>query len=145
MPPPPPPPPPEKKQGPSWVHAKPSHWSHEISTSKIVGHNIWPKLMARLKFSPLLLFIILIRWGCPSMLFQWQIENASLVSRWLGTSFHKQRGPWNKSTRKHVMFQWRLGANFGQSKIVHLFKIMNLKTYHPPKHVKFQRAAQHAF
>jgi hypothetical protein len=35
----------KEKQGPSWVHAEPSHWLHEISISKTVCHHFWPGLM----------------------------------------------------------------------------------------------------
>jgi len=27
------------------VHAEPSHWLHEISISKTVGHHFWPGLI----------------------------------------------------------------------------------------------------
>jgi hypothetical protein len=36
----------KEKQGPSWVHAQPSHWLQEISISKTVCHHFWPGLMA---------------------------------------------------------------------------------------------------
>ncbi len=36
----------KEKPRPSWVHAEPSHWLHEISISKSVGHHFWPGLMA---------------------------------------------------------------------------------------------------
>jgi hypothetical protein len=32
------------------VHAEPSHWLHEISISKTVGHHFWPRLMAGAEF-----------------------------------------------------------------------------------------------
>ncbi len=28
------------------MHVEPSHWLHEISISKTVGHHFWPGLMA---------------------------------------------------------------------------------------------------
>jgi hypothetical protein len=31
------------------VHAERSHWLHEISISKTVGHHFWPGLIARAK------------------------------------------------------------------------------------------------
>jgi hypothetical protein len=34
-----------KKQGPSQVHVKPSHWLHEISILKIICHCFLPRLM----------------------------------------------------------------------------------------------------
>jgi hypothetical protein len=42
----PPPLPKRKKLDRSWVHVEPSHWLHEISISKTVGHHFWPGLMA---------------------------------------------------------------------------------------------------
>ncbi len=34
-----------KKQGPSCMHVEPSHWLHEISLSKIVGHHFQPRFI----------------------------------------------------------------------------------------------------
>jgi hypothetical protein len=40
-----------KKRGPAWLHSEPSHWLHEISISKTVGHHsFWPGLMAGAEF-----------------------------------------------------------------------------------------------
>jgi hypothetical protein len=39
-----------KKLDHSSVHAEPSHWLHEISTSKIVGHHFWLGLMEEAEF-----------------------------------------------------------------------------------------------
>jgi len=36
----------KEKAGPSSVHAEPSHWLHESSISKSVGHHFWPGRMA---------------------------------------------------------------------------------------------------
>jgi hypothetical protein len=126
------------------VHVEPSHWSHEIFISKTVVHHIWPRLMAGLELSPLLLFILLIRWGCLLMLFQ-QVRNASFASRWLDTSFHAW-ATWtleqiDVETCKVSIMAWH---QFWPVKNRALWN-MNLKTYHPLKHVKFQRATQHAF
>jgi hypothetical protein len=40
------PPPKRKKQGPSWVHAKLSHWLHDTFISKTICHHFWHVLMA---------------------------------------------------------------------------------------------------
>jgi hypothetical protein len=41
-----PPGPPERKnQGPSLMHAKPSHWLHDSSISKTIHHHFWLGLM----------------------------------------------------------------------------------------------------
>ncbi len=42
----PPPHPQKEKQGPSWMHAEPSHWLHEISISKTIYHHFWTGLRA---------------------------------------------------------------------------------------------------
>jgi hypothetical protein len=39
------PPPKRKNTGPPRVHVEPSHWLHEISFSKIVGHHFLLELM----------------------------------------------------------------------------------------------------
>jgi hypothetical protein len=83
------------------------------------------------------------------MLFQLQVLNTLLISRWPSASFmHRQCRPWSKLTRKHVMFWWRPSIDFDGSKFTRRetwAQNLNLDTYHSWKHVKFWRAARHMF
>jgi hypothetical protein len=62
---PPPPSPKRKDQGPSWVHAEPSHWLHEIFISKTVRHYFWLRLMAGSGIWGLCLYVLFVTLRSP--------------------------------------------------------------------------------